>query len=104
MAFKMEIHKLLKPEGLSNVMFHILAAQIKMLYPQINFRMWLEDSEKILNTNFHYYMAPMKLFTVCFYDPISTDEAHSFDMGPTSLTNDMCCIQVIHGCYCIIMI
>jgi hypothetical protein len=25
-------------------------------------------------------------------------------MGPTSLTNDMCCIQVIHGCYCIIMI
>ena len=45
MAFKMEMHILLKPEGLQKVMFHTLAAQIKMLYPWTNFKMWLEDSE-----------------------------------------------------------
>lgn len=68
-----------------------------MLYPRINFKMWLEDSEKLLNTNLHYYVAPMQLFAVCFHDPISTVEAHSFDVQPISLTNDVCCIQVFMG-------
>jgi hypothetical protein len=64
--------------------------------------MWLEDSEIHLNTNLHY-VAPMQLFPVCFHDSISTAEAHSFDMGQTTLTNDVCCILVIHGCYYIII-
>ena len=31
----------------------------------------------------------MQLFAVCFHDPISTVEAHNFDMGPTPLKNDV---------------
>jgi len=104
MAFKMEMQILLKLEGLQKVMFHILAAQIKMLYPRINFKIWLDDSEKLLNTNLRYYVTPTQLFAVCFHDPISRVEAQSFDVRPTTLTNNVCSIQVIHGCYCIIIL